>query len=420
MARKTYVKYFLQFLDLERITGSNIGAALLSFYKSSGSDIKQCRGQCYDGAPNMQSEKLGTASWILRESNKAITTHYYSHNLNLSFASTCKLPIVDNVLEKYKSLQIYFNSSPKREKLLEYTVSLNNEMNDSRRSILLGMCKTTWCGRDVSYERFYLAMPYIMEVLEVMNGTLADINQLDETYSKGESAKDKQEASTYLHALSHFNFVIALISLYCLMHPSAGITKKLQGRSTDVVHAFNEVESDVSGLGAVRSNIDSEFDTIYKKAVTMAERMNVTPSTPRMAQRQMHRDNIEAANTKENFKRIVAIPILDTLISEMKIRFNKLSIMASKLLYLVPELICSESDITAKLAPIIEMYKADLINPDIVDQEITLWMKKWANVPKLERGSTLATAIKECDEDHFPNIFVLLKIACTLPVTSWK
>ena len=49
-----------------------------------------------------------TASWILRESNKAFTTHCCSHNLNLSLASTCKLSVVDNVLEKYKSLQIYY------------------------------------------------------------------------------------------------------------------------------------------------------------------------------------------------------------------------------------------------------------------------------------------------------------------------
>ena len=121
----------------------------------------------------------------MRESNKAITIHCYSHNVNLSLASTCKLPVVDNVLEKYKSLQIYFNSSPKREKLLEYVVSQNNETNDSKRSILLGMCRTRWCECDMSYERFYLAMPYMMETLEVMNGTHADINQLDETHSKG-------------------------------------------------------------------------------------------------------------------------------------------------------------------------------------------------------------------------------------------
>ena len=32
--------------------------------------------------------------------------------------------------------------------------------------------------------------------------------------------------------------------------------------------------------------------------------------------------------------------------------------------------------------------------------------------------STLASAIKECDKTRFPNLFILLKIGCTLPVTS--
>ena len=98
------------------------------------------------------------------------------------------------------------------------------------------------------------------------------------------SAKDKQEASSYLHALSNFNFIIGLISLY--------------RRSIDVFKAFNEVESVANDLGARRNNIDSEFDTIYNQAMRMAGRMNVTPSTPLMAQRQMHRDNIEAVNPK--------------------------------------------------------------------------------------------------------------------------
>ena len=192
----------------------------------------------------------------------------------------------------------------------------------------------------------------------------------------------------------------------------------MQERSIDVVKAFNEVGSVINDLGVVQINIDSELDTIYNQAMRMAERLNVTPSTSRMAQRQMHRDNIEAANPKEYYKRIRVIPMLDTSISEMKFCFNKFSITASKVLYLVPELICSDSDIVTKLAPVIEMYKPDLINPGIVDQELTWWMKNWEDVPKSQRGSTLATAIKDCDEDHLPNIFVLLKIACTLPVTS--
>ena len=74
------------------------------------------------------------------------------------------------------------------------------------------------------------------------------------------------------------------------------------------------MEPVVNNPGTVRSNIDCEFDTIYNQAMRMTERMNVTPSAPCMAPRQMHPYNIEAANPKECYKRVVAVPILDTLI----------------------------------------------------------------------------------------------------------
>ena len=130
------------------------------------------------------------------------------------------------------------------------------------------------------------------------------------------------------------------------------------------------MEPVVNDLGAVRSNIDSEFDPIYNQAMRITERMNVTPSTPPMAQRQMYRDNIEASNPKEYYKRVIAIPILDTLISEMKFRFNKFSITASNVLYLVPELTCNELDNVTKLAPAIEIFKADLIKPTLLTKKL--------------------------------------------------
>ena len=34
------------------------------------------------------------------------------------------------------------------------------------------------------------------------------------------------------------------------------------------------------------------------------------------------------------------------------------------------------------------------------------------------RPETLQTALKACDKDFFPNIYVFLRIGCTLPVTS--
>ena len=43
---------------------------------------------------------------------------------------------------------------------------------------------------------------------------------------------------------------------------------------------------------------------------------------------------------------------------------------------------------------------------------------RYSNMPENLRPASPAQAIEDCDVDMFPNIFVLLKIACTFPVTS--
>lgn len=37
---------------------------------------------------------------------------------------------------------------------------------------------------------------------------------------------------------------------------------------------------------------------------------------------------------------------------------------------------------------------------------------------EVPRPSSLAKAIKVCDNQNFPNVFLLIKIGCTLPITS--
>ena len=172
----------VDFLSLERITGECIGQTILKFYEEKGINILDCRGQCYDGAPNMQSLK-GAASYILKESSKAYTTHCCSHSLNLSLASTCKIPIITNIVEIYKSVLTYFNTSPKRENLLIHMVK-QKRFSEEKKKVLIGACQTRWSERDVSYERFYLALPYIVETYEVINGTHTELDKFEEIYIK--------------------------------------------------------------------------------------------------------------------------------------------------------------------------------------------------------------------------------------------
>ena len=157
--RKAYKRGISWLFNLDKITGEHAGKRLLQFYQENGVDVGSCRGQCYDGVSNMPSLRKGVASYILKESLNVIVTHCSSHNLNLSIATTSKIPIIDNILEVYKCITIFFNTSPKRERLLENVAELRC-VSAEKRKILVGMCKIRWSERDVAYEHFYLAIPF--------------------------------------------------------------------------------------------------------------------------------------------------------------------------------------------------------------------------------------------------------------------
>ena len=54
---KQICKVLSDFLSLERIAGECIGQAILKFYEDRVINIIDCREQCSNGAPNMQSLK---------------------------------------------------------------------------------------------------------------------------------------------------------------------------------------------------------------------------------------------------------------------------------------------------------------------------------------------------------------------------
>ena len=46
------------------------------------------------------------------------------------------------------------------------------------------MCKTRWSERDLAYEHFYLALPFIVEALESINGTHAEMGYFERSGQK--------------------------------------------------------------------------------------------------------------------------------------------------------------------------------------------------------------------------------------------
>ena len=93
-----------------------------------------------------------------------------------------------------------------------------------------------------------------------------------------------------------------------------------------------------------------------------------------------------------------------------------MSVTASGLLGLVPDIVCEETTVDVTRAS--AMYVNDLPHPELLETELFRWKRHWQRRPPAERPTTVSAAVKLCCKADFPNVHVLLRIACTLPVTS--
>ena len=64
------------------------------------------------------------------------------------------------------------------------------------------------------------------------------------------------------------------------------------------------------------------------------------------------------------------------------------------------------------------MYGKDLPNKDVVNIELLSWKRKLLECDEKLRPKTIASSLKKCSKDMYPNFSVLLKLATTLPATS--
>ena len=159
----------------------------------------------------------------------------------------------------------------------------------------------------------------------------------------------------------------------------------------------------------------------------MAEKVGEEPRIPRRCARQIQQNNVPVTTPLEYFKRAISIPMLDHLENEINSHFTELQSTAAKGMSIVPVTLCvtttatSVKELDKNIDRLVTNYMADLEDDrDLVKEEIHQWKIEWQDVAKKDRPNTTASAIKVCDKRHFPQCERLLRILCTLPLTSAK
>ena len=189
--------------------------------------------------------------------------------------------------------------------------------------------------------------------------------------------------------------------------------------------AVTEVDNLKDVLSDVRKNVEVYHCQWFAEVEKMCNSVQIQPSLPRQCACQSHRCNVPAQNPSEYYRRTVTIPVLDHLLSEMKSRFSMFSIHQKTALlglYLIPSIFVTKTfnEIVEKLDPLEKMYASDL-KDDTFQNELHLWYVKWEKEKNLHGENALPTSLFHTlphASSYYPNIGILLRILCTLPVTS--
>ena len=134
---------------------------------------------------------------------------------------------------------------------------------------------------------------------------------------------------------------------------------------------YDEVSSVIKYIKNARKNINKEFSVIFLQAERVAAKVGTQHSIPCIAKKQVNRDNTESDGPKTYYRRVFAIPFIDKLISELALRFTKLSHSASRLLFLISTVITKVSLDKDTFQKIIEMHRKELPNQDVVDIKLS-------------------------------------------------
>ena len=411
----------VDFLHLDRATATAIATKLLESLTSVSLSLNpsNIRGQAYDGAAVMSSEKAGVQAKIKEVSPLAFYTHCYCHCLNLSLASACQVQEIRNLIGTINEAYLFLSNSPKRQRFFEKILEVY--LPTCSRTKLVGLCKTRWVERHTCFEVFLEMYVAYVTFLDAMlhPHQHPDLGTWD--WDKDTLAK----AQGMMAALTTFQNIAVFIITKNTLDIVQVLSIKLQKRDQDVSEAYAIIDEVMKTLETTRKTIDTGFAAWYDEIVKFANEVGATESVPQITTLQRNRSNTPSSSPMEHYKRTVAIPFLDYLCGQMEERFKADETNHTHCLFnLVPSILVATPMYPDNILDNLLKWEIDLPFPKSLPSELRRWEGLWRAKMLLNKDkeqtipNNLVQALSACDIDSFPNIHRLLLIGCTLPISS--
>ncbi|XP_058957537.2 52 kDa repressor of the inhibitor of the protein kinase-like isoform X1 [Pocillopora verrucosa] len=206
-------------------------------------------------------------------------------------------------------------------------------------------------------------LEFVENVWKPVTATLEDISL--NRNSPGDSTwnpTSRHDAQSLINAIN-FSFIVSLVIVRHILGLTRPLTVKLQQKAMDLLKAKDELALLKSVLEDMSTDIDNRHHNLYQEAVTIARQVAVQPEMPRIAQRQMHRNNAPAATPEGYFKINLTRVFLDHVLQQLNTRFQDDVFVCYKGISIIPSvLLATDPAWKANVLEFCNHYRQDIPN----------------------------------------------------------
>lgn len=392
-------EHFLGFLPAPDATGLGLSSLILIKLEELGISFQDCRGQSYDNGSNMKGKNKGVQARLIEKNRRALYVPCGTHTLNLMVADSAKQSTdAISFFGVVQKLYTLFSAAPQRWAILKQHVNIT----------LKSWSETRWESRIKSIEPLRYQTDKVREALT-------------EVREKANDPAARIEAQSLAEEIGSFRFQICTVVWFDILSKINITSKLLQSPKMQLDVAVDLIDKTKTSLKQYRFTGFSDAQTTARE---VCENMNVEAELKQKRLRNTKKQfSYEARDetVTDALKRMEMTffnVVVDTAIQSLEDRFTSLRDVRDKFGVLL-----SFSDMDDKaLREHCELLGNTLTEGGETDldwRELATEIQSLPNLPKTSMTTfELLTFIHQNELTGFyPNLWVALRIACTLPVT---
>lgn len=394
-------EYFLGYIDVEQTTGLNLSNVVLEKLKELGIPFENCRGQAYDNGANMRGKKQGVQARLLQLNPRALFVPCGAHTMNLVIADAAKSSQDATGYFGYlQKLFNFFSGATQRWSILTKHVKLT----------LKSWSDVRWESR-------------LQSVTAVRNQTKEVRDALLEAREAVNDPVAKVEAQALAEEVASFRFVICSVVWCELLTITNQVNKLLQSSSMQLDIAVRLIDSTKINLSKYRQ---SGFDEAVSTAKELCEALNIETELKEKRLR----------STKRHFAYEAADGPLNDALKKLEVTF--FNCVVDSALMSLQERFETMNQVKEKYGVLLDfskvngMSKEDLkrhcnevhktmTDKGLADIDGPEMMQEIINLPQLSPQTSawemLTFLYNNRLQEVYPNLWIALRIALTLPVT---